>query len=169
VGRNQVDQIAEETAEVVSLGVEENGQRVLLYKSEGADAVYDNAPVGEFTKMHWSALGKAILAELSPERVSDIVETHEFTKRTENTITELDELQAELEEIREVGYAIEDEERKVGIRSVAVPLTDASDQAIGSLSISGPKHRFDHDSIEEEAVPKLKDAANVIEVKYVYD
>jgi len=168
-GQRQVDKIANETAEVASLGVQDRGQRVLLYKSEGANAVYDNAPVGEYTKMHWSALGKAILSRHPHERVSDIIETHGLPERTGNTITSFDQLRTDLETTRDRGYSIEDEERRVGVRSVAVPLTDASEEVIGALSLSGPQNRFNDEWIDTEAVSILKDAANVIELRYLHD
>lgn len=169
VGQRKVDEIAAETAEVASLGVEDDGHRVLLYKAEGVDAVYDNAPVGEYTKMHWTALGKAILSGLPDDRVSDIVETHGLPERTERTITTADELWAELDRIRERGYSVEDEERRVGVRSVAVALTGGTDEVIGALSLSGPRRRFEDDWITEEAVPVLQNAANVIELRYIHE
>jgi DNA-binding IclR family transcriptional regulator len=169
VGRRQVDEIATETSEVASLGVRDGGHRVLIYKSEGANAVYDNAPVGEYTRMHWSALGKAILSELSEETVTQIIDHHGLPERTENTITNRDELHSKLASIRDRGYSIEDEERRVGVRSVAVPLTDASDGLIGALSISGPRNRFNDEWIEDEAITILQNAANVIELRYLHD
>lgn len=169
IGRRQVDEIATQTSEVASLGVRDGGHRVLLYKSEGANAVYDNAPVGEYTKMHWSALGKAILSELSEPTVAEIIDQHGLPERTENTITDRDDLHSELATIRDRGYSIEDEERRVGVRSVAVPLTDASDGVMGALSISGPRNRFNDEWIEDEAVSILQNAANVIELRYIHD
>ncbi|WP_336338761.1 IclR family transcriptional regulator domain-containing protein [Haloarcula brevis] len=60
----EIQNLAETTGEVANLGAEEDGQRVIVYQSEGSEAVYDNALIGEFTNMHWTALGKAILYKL---------------------------------------------------------------------------------------------------------
>jgi len=169
VGRSQVDQVAQQTAEVASLGIEDRGKRVLLYKSEGPNAVYDNAPVGEYTKMHWSALGKAILSQLNADRVSEIIETYGLPKRTENTITTPETLREELERTTRRGYSIENEERRVGVSSVGVPITDAEDELIGAMSVSGPANRFSKDWIEAETLPILNDAVNVTELRYVHD
>jgi len=169
VGRSQVDEVAQRTDEVASLGIEDGGKRVLLYKSEGANAVYDNAPVGEYTKMHWSALGKAILSQLDADRVSEIIESHGLPKRTENTVTTPEMLHEELERTTRRGYSIENEERRVGVSSVGVPITDAEDELIGAMSVSGPANRFSRDWIEAEALPVLNDAVNVTELRYVHD
>lgn len=166
--KQEIDGLAENTGEVANLGVEERGQRVILYQSEGSEAVYDNAPVGEFTNMHWTALGKAILAEFSDDTVEQIIEQHGLPDATSNTITTPEELKAELETIREENYALEDEERRTGIRSIAVPVTVDGDP-VGAVSLSGPKERFDDQRIEDELLPALRDCRNVIEVKVAYD
>lgn len=162
-----VDDIAGETNEVAALGVEEAGQRVLLYMAEGEEAVYDNAPTGEYTNMHWSALGKAILANLPSDRIAEIIDTYGLPAQTGNTITDRSTLREDLATVRERGYSLEDEERREGIRSVAVPII-VDEGVVGSVSVSGPKNRIYAERIEEELVPTLENAANVIEVKYVY-
>lgn len=168
VAKQEIDALAETTGEVANLGVEEDGQRVILYQSEGSEAVYDNALVGEFTNMHWTALGKALLAERTDEEVERIVEQHGLPSATANTIDTPERLVDELARIRERGFALEDEERRTGIRSIAVPIT-VDEGVVGAVSLSGPKERFDDARIEAELLPALKDRTNVIEVKVAYD
>lgn len=168
LARPEVDDLAEETGEVANLGVEEDGRRVILYQAEGSEAVYDNAPIGEYTEMHWTALGKSILAHLPDERVDEIVDRFGLPERTDDTITGRDALDEELSRIRDRGYALEDEERREGIRSVAVPVV-VEEGVLGALSVSGPKERLDDRRIDEAVVPALRNAANVVEVKYAYE
>lgn len=165
--KSEIDTLAEDTGEVANLGVEENGQRVIVYQSEGSEAVYDNALVGEFTNMHWTALGKAILAELPDEYVREIVEHYGLPSATENSIDDSEGLFEELADVRERGYALEDEERRTGIRSVAIPIL-VEETVIGAISLSGPKERFDGERIDDELLPALKDCRNVVEVKTAY-
>lgn len=164
---DEIDALAEATGEVSALGVPENGQRVLLYKSEGTEAVYDNPPIGEYTHMHWTALGKAILAHLPQNKVDDIVDRHGLPTRTHHTIDNRKELREELSATAERGYALEDEERWNGIRSVAVPLLDGA-EVIGSISVSGPKQRFEHEWIETDLLEHLTRSKNVIDVRLAH-
>lgn len=166
--RPEIDGLAENTGEVANLGVEENGQRVIVYQSEGNEAVYDNAPVGEYTNMHWTALGKAILAELPNEHVREIVEHYGLPAATDNTIVDHTSLFKELETTRGRGYALEDEERRTGIRLVAIPIM-VEDCVIGAILLSGPKERFDNARIEEELLLSLKDSRNIVEIKTTYE
>jgi len=166
--KSEVDALADITGEVANLGIEENGQRVILYQAEGTEAVYDNAPIGEYTNMHWTALGKAILAHLPDDYVDQIVETYGLPSATSATITARDHLDEELARIVDRNYALEDEERRQGIRSIASPII-VEDTVVGSISVSGPKERLDDDRIENELLPELRNTVNVVEVKYAYD
>ncbi|QCS44938.1 IclR family transcriptional regulator [Natrinema versiforme] len=165
VGRNEIDELAQETGEVATIGCEECGYRVMLYRTEPIGAIFNNAPTGEYTRMHWTALGKAMLSQQSDERIGEIIEEHGLPQATEHTIVDRDALQDEIETVREQGYAIEDEERVNGVRSVAVPVSSEGVTADAAISVAGPKHDFDEDRIENELVPELQNTANVIELK----
>lgn len=168
VGRSEIDELAEATSEVANLGVEEGGMRVILYQAEGSDAVYDNASIGEYANMHCTALGKAMLAMQPRTYVELVLDRYGLPRMTDSTVTTPDALFAELTEIVERGYALEDEERRVGIRSLAVPI-GVNDELVGALSLSGPKKRFNDGRIQDELLPALQSAKNVIEVKYTYE
>lgn len=84
--------------------------------------------------------------------------------KTNDTITDVDELLEELVEIRDQGYAICDEEAIQGIRAVGAPILDDEGEVEGAISASGPKQQF-HDELLEEALPQtVMEIANVIEV-----
>ncbi|WP_436936476.1 IclR family transcriptional regulator [Halovenus marina] len=162
--QDKVKSVAQTTGEVASLGVEEGGKRVLLYKSEGGDAVYDNAVTGEFTYLHWVSLGKAILAHMPESDVQDIIDKHGLPSATDATITDEDQLFDELVSIRERGYAVENEEHHKDICAVAVPIR-TNTKVVGAISVSGPKTRFDESRIKNQLVEELTDRANVIELE----
>ncbi|SEW30308.1 IclR family transcriptional regulator [Natrinema salifodinae] len=167
VAKTEVDKLASETDEVANLGIEENGLRVLLYKSEGPDAVHDNAPIGEYAHMHWTALGKAMLAHYPMSRVESIINTHGLPRANEHTITDDDNLFTELEYIRERGYSVEDQDRREGVLTIGAPIVDRStNEVISAVSVSGPKNHLDEQERFEELVAAVKKTANVIELRY---
>ncbi len=165
----EVDKLARETGEVANLGVEENGLRVLLYKSEEADAIHDNAPIGEYTNMHWTALGKGMLAHYPRERVDQIIDQHGLPRANEHTITTREELYDELAETRDRGYSIEDQDRRQGVLTIGVPITDQStNEVISAVSVSGPVNRVHSPDRLTELADAVKSAANVIELRYAH-
>lgn len=163
--RPEIDSLSQDTGEVANFAIEEQGKRVLLYSSEPVEGVFDNSPTGQYTHMHWTALGKALLSQLPDERVAEIIEAHGLPKATENTITDPDELFDELESIRERGYSIEDEERREGIKSFAVPVQHTEeDSPVSAVSISGPRRRMGGGDVDEDLLDAIMDTVNVIEL-----
>jgi len=98
-----VEQLAEQTEERAQFIVEEHGRGVYLHTATGNHAVQVNSRLGRVKSLHNSASGKAILPQLPEERVEEIVDRWGLEASTENTITDYDELLAELELVRDRG------------------------------------------------------------------
>ncbi|WP_435181334.1 IclR family transcriptional regulator [Halorussus sp. AFM4] len=165
--RDVLQQLAFETGERAGLGVEEHGKRVLLGTEDGRSAVSDNVPIGEFTEMHWTGLGKCLLAHLPSSRREAIIEESDLPQATENTITDPEDLKEELASIREQGFALEDEERRDGIRSVDVPILTPDDEIIAAIGLTGPVNRFGPDQIPQY-ISLLQNKANEVKLKTMY-
>lgn len=166
--KDVVTNLAEETGEVVHFATEENGSVVYLSKSLGDAAVETASEIGMRTSMHSSSLGKAMLAELPPERVDEVVEKHGLPQQTTSTITDLDQLHEELEETRKRGYAIDDEENIPGVRCIGKAVSAPEVDLLGALSITGPSQRMTNERMETELHDRIAQAANVIEVNSMY-
>ncbi|WP_276274090.1 IclR family transcriptional regulator [Haloarcula litorea] len=166
--RPEVASLAQETGEMANAAVEEHGEGVYITRAEGTQAVTVDTYAGKRVKLHCTALGKTILAELPEERVDEIVDAHGLPARTENTITDRTELKAELAEIRERGYAYDREERLPGLRCVAAPVVPEDGDLVAALSVSGPTTRIEGDRFHEEIPELLRSAANVIEINMAY-
>ncbi|WP_247004431.1 IclR family transcriptional regulator [Halosolutus gelatinilyticus] len=164
----QVDRLADETGELVTLFVEKNGLGVYLYRASGTNGIELDTHEGEPVSLHSTAPGKAILAFRPRCEVDDIVSEHGLPAVTSNTITTREDLHAELDAIRERGYAVSHEEQWAGLRSIAAPVTDDNDRSIASIGISCPVHRVDDDRLYDDCVNALLGAANVIELEYNY-
>lgn len=159
--------LAEETGEMVNVAVEEHGEGVYITRKKGKQAVNVDTYSGKRVKLHCTALGKAILAELPESRVEAILDRHGLPGRTENTITDREELMAELESVREQGYAYDREERILGLRCVAAPVVVDGD-VLAALSVSGPTTRIKGELFHDEIPELLLSAANVVEINMTY-
>jgi IclR family acetate operon transcriptional repressor len=115
--------------------------------------------VGRRVKPHGTAVGKAILATKPEDEVRKLLGRTGMPRRTEHTLTTPDELFADLARVRERGYALDEGEQELGVRSVALTVTSAPRPV--ALSISGPLTRMSDDVIER-AVPILRQAAQKI-------
>ena len=166
--RPEVESLAEETGEMANAAVEEYGEGVYITRSEGTEAVSVDTYAGKRVKLHCTALGKTILAELPEARVDEIIDERGLPARTEHTITDRAELKDELAEIRDRGYAYDREERVSGLRCVAAPIVIGDGELVAALSVSGPTTRIDGDRFHEEIPALLRSAANVVEINMTY-
>lgn len=164
----QVDRLAEETGECAHLVVEHGGRLVTLYETFGENAVgteYHTRKREEpIEHHHCTAVGKSILSQLDEERVADIIDRHGMVQRTPHTITTPEELLAELEQVCEQGYAVNDQEQMVGIRAVGAPVTTSSGDVLGALSVSGPTSRLKHEEVRSTLAEEVIRATNISEV-----
>jgi len=100
--------------------------------------------------MHTTAIGKAILAELPESRVNEILDQWELPEMTPHTTTTREDLLAELERVKEQGYAINDQESIPGKRVTGMAVTHRSGHIIGGFTISGPEYRIDEVDLHQE-------------------
>jgi len=161
-------QLAVDTNEAAWFMVEERGYVVGLEKAMGDRAVQTSGRIGRHTRLHYHAPGKAILSALPEERVEEIVERHGLTRPTENTITDFEELRAELTEIRERGVAFDIAEAVPGIRSIASPVV-CDGEVHGAVAIVGPENRLKGDRFRHELPDLVSGAANELELRLRYD
>lgn len=164
----KVDELADRTGERVWCMTAENGRSIHLYGASGSQSVRTDSREGDVGYLHQHAAGKAILARLPAEYVDDIVAQYGLPARTDDTITETDELFERLERIRERGYAFNRGESIPGLNAVGVPITDAHGIAIGALSISGPANRLQGAKLNAELPELLLGAVNEIEINLSY-
>lgn len=159
----EADDLAEETGEIVQFGIEEYGSVSYLYKTSGDHAVETASQPGMYQPMHSTSLGKAILSHLPTGQTTDIIQSMDFEQKTPYTITNEEELHADLKEISEQGYSVDDQENIEGLRCVAAPIKN-DNVVLGAISITGPSSRFTMDRIHDELSDKVKRAANIIEI-----
>lgn len=162
VAEAEVHQLANDTGEHANLMIEENGYGIFLHKVKGTDSVNLDTYEGMEVHLHTTAMGKAILAHVSDEERERLI-GDDLPAVTENTITDRDTLDEELAEIRERGYAIDNEERLTGIRCIAAPIITGG-EVVGAISVSGPKSRMAGERFENEIPSEVLSTANIIEV-----
>lgn len=164
----KVEELADETDERCQFVVEEHGRGVYIHVATGSSAVETNSRVGKRLYLHATSVGKCILAHIPRYRVDEIIEERGLPRQTSNTITSKAELMNELEHVRDVGVAFNDEGNIEGLRSVGVPVTSPDGRIIGAFSISGPTHRMKGEKYEEKIPDLLLGAANELELNLQY-
>jgi len=158
-------QLAQRTGEIASISTEHMNQQMTIFVVRGDQGLKTETRLGNRSPMHQTASGKAMLALMSEERQERILDAMPLEPGTEHTITDINELLSELEEIHQQGYGFNDEERRSGVRAVAAPITNRrSKELVGALAISGPTTRLKGQLFEDELPNLLREYSDMIEV-----
>jgi DNA-binding IclR family transcriptional regulator len=141
-----MDRVVERTGETVQLASLDGASAVYLGLSESPHPMKLTSRAGARLPAYTSAIGKALLAELDPEEARRRLEGETLVKLTEHTITSVDDLLAELENVRRQGYSVDNEEFAVGLRCVAMPVRDIEGTPVAALSVSMPTPRYSREA-----------------------
>lgn len=141
--------LMEESGESVSLAVLEDGAAVYLSQVECREMMRALAKPGGRAPLHASGVGKALMAELEPCALGALIDTLDFPAFTDNTLTSADALRQELNTVRRLGYARDDEEFAPGLRCVAAAIHDEHGEALAAVSLSGPTARIGDSRFDE--------------------
>ena len=169
--RAQTRRLAGETGEISIFMTEENGRGFYVNVSKGDQAAVQADWLGKRVYLHDNALGKSILAFLSRSRVEEIIEEHGMPQTTEFTLTDKEELFAELDQIRTRGVAFDHQEQLEGLKCVAAPITGNGDipkSIYGAICVAGPASRMTGDQFTEEIPTLVENAADVIQLNHLY-
>jgi len=149
VARPILSRLVEACGETAHFAVLEGQDVVTIEVVDGSRPLRLQSRVGQRRPMHASALGKAVLAWLSPLELQQVLGSQSFDRLTPNTITSQAQLLEDLARARERGYSTDLEELEEGLRCVSAPVRDETGRVTGAISVSGPRHRFTDEAIVE--------------------
>lgn len=135
-------ELADRTGETVLLTEYRNGRVLCTEKIETTHSVRLAMNIGAHRAPHAGASSKILMAYLPPNEVAQIIHQHGLPKLYERTITDPADLAAELQKIRQRGYAESYEETDRGAWGIATPVYDWRGRVIAGLGIAGPTVRF---------------------------
>ena len=145
--RPRLIELAEMCGESVNLAVLDGDQVAYISQAPSKHSMRMFTEVGRRVLPHASAVGKAMLANLSDADAQNIIVRTGLPRFTQNTFTTWDSLRNSLSITRARGYAIDDGEQEVGVRCVAVALPTSLRRM--AVSISGPESRVTNSFIAE--------------------
>jgi DNA-binding IclR family transcriptional regulator len=158
--------LMEKTGETVHLAVLDHASVLYINTIASRQAIRMSSTVGARVPSHSSSEGKVLLAYRSAEFVESVIESG-LAMRTPKTIAKPQALREELATVRSRGYALDDEETEIGLRSLAAPIRTHNGQAVAAISIAGPTQRVSK-KILQGYVSDVVAAANAISQRLGY-
>ena len=138
------------TRETANLAVVDDQSIIVLTRMESREIMRSLTKVGGRVAMVASGVGKAVLATYSDKDVNAIICRQGMPRLTEKSIVRPSELFRELEAIRRQGYAVDDEEARMGLRCVAAVVYNDCGEPLAAISVSGMSSRM-----IDEQLPKI--------------
>ncbi len=151
------------TGETANLGVRRGGQVLFLSQVETHESIRAFFPPGTLSPLHASGIGKALLAEMTEAQLADVLSDAPLERFTEFTSATPDAVRAEVAATRAKGYALDAEEKTLGMRCIAAAVFDHTGEAVAGISVSGPVSRVAHDQIDRLST-SVMDAARALSV-----
>jgi IclR family acetate operon transcriptional repressor len=136
----RLKELVSETGETANMAVFEGDAVVYVAQVPSGHSMRMFTEVGRRVQAHCTGVGKAILAQLPDDQVVELLRRTGMPMRTPRTHTDPGALLAELAEVREQGWAVDDGEEEIGVRCVATAIPEAPTPS--AVSVSGPSGRI---------------------------
>ena len=152
----------DELAESVSLAVLDDDGALFIARAEAEHIVSTGVRVGARLPVYCSAAGRVLLSQFPDQEILGRIGRKPLARRTSHTLTKPSEVLAEVQSVREKGYAVSDEELELGLRALAVPVTGANHEIIGAVSVSAASARVRSADLRRRFVPVLRSFATLL-------
>ena len=149
-----------ESVNVSKLSTDANGLYVAIVIANhvGNYSLSSFVELGTLSDCYSSSVGKSLLAFTEGINLH-VYDKYPMEAHTKNTITDIRKLRAELDKVRQQGYAVDDEEAEPGLYCVGVPILK-NGEAVAAISLTGPKSRMLENL--DERIEALKEASEAI-------
>src|SRR5215471_3199765 len=139
--------LRDQTRETANLAVVDDESIIVLTRIESREIMRSLTKVGGRVAMVASGVGKAVLATYADEDVNAIIRHHGMPRLTEKSIIRASDLFRELAAVRRQGYAVDDEEARMGLRCVAAVVYSDCSEPLAAISVSGMTSRVTDDRL----------------------
>jgi DNA-binding IclR family transcriptional regulator len=168
VVRPFLEELSRTFEESTSLAIEQKNTVVYIDVVEGPDHLLQTLQrIGRIEPLHGTGAGKCLLLGFDDRKLEGYIKNLGPSGTTKNTIRTKEALHGELAKVRKNGYADDNEECEIGVRSVAAPIRDFSGKIVAAISTSGPVHRITPEKIKTIRT-RLTETAGEISKKLGY-
>lgn len=150
--------------ESCSLAVMDEDEVLYIARSATSRVMSVALNAGSRLPAYCTSLGRVMLAHLEPAELDAYFAKTQLRPMTERTVVSQKKLRQILVAVRQNGYAINDEELELGLRSIAVPVRGASGRVLAALNVGAQASRVSTAQMEEEFLPVLQRGAQELSV-----
>jgi IclR family pca regulon transcriptional regulator len=154
--------LSNQLGETVNMAVRDGAEIVYIVRISPRQVVNINLQIGSCLPVHCTAMGKALLIDMSQDELLELLGPGPYEAFTSNTITTFEGLVANVAAARQRRYAISDEEFAIGLCSVAAPIRQTDGQIVAAINISAPSARLTGGELEGHLAAMVVETAHDI-------
>ncbi len=154
-----LEELSEQLGEATSVAVLDDGAVVYVARAATRRIVAVTLGVGSRLPAYCTALGRVLLAGMPPEQAGQELSKLELVAHTRFTVTSRRRVEEILTEVRADGYAVNDQELEIGLRSIAVPVKNVVGATVAAMNVSTQASRVTRRELLEKGLPPLRAAA----------
>jgi len=156
-----LDQITSVLHESSSLAVLEGDEILYIARSSTTTRLMSiDLGIGSRLPAYCTSMGRVLLAGLTDAELDIYLSRVKLVKLTTRTVSTADELKVALNAVRRNGYAVVDQELEIGLRSIAVPVTDREGRSAAAINVGTQSSRVSVAEMESKFLPPLRAAAH---------
>ncbi|MGD8997702.1 MAG: IclR family transcriptional regulator, partial [Anaerolineae bacterium] len=145
-----------------NMTVRDEAEIVYVARNKTQQILSVDLHLGSRLPVYCTSMGKAQLIDLSRQELHVLIGEGPYERRGPNTITRLEDLVAELDQVRRLGYAVADEELAPGLRAVAAPVRGHTELVVAAVNVSVPGGRVSREELESRLAPMVVETARQI-------
>ena len=155
-------ELSERLGEGSTVAVLDEGTVVYVARASAQRIMSVTLGVGSRLPAYCTALGRVLLAGLTPEQAAAELARAELVAHTRFTVTSRQRLAEILAQVRADGYALNDQELEIGLRSIAVPVHNVVGHAVAAMNVSAQASRLSRRELIDAVLPPLRAAAECL-------
>jgi len=156
-----LDQITSVLHESSSLAVLEGDEILYIARSSTTTRLMSiDLGIGSRLPAYCTSMGRVLLAGLTDAELDVYLARVKLVKLTTRTVSTADELKVALNAVRRNGYAVVDQELEIGLRSIAVPVSDREGRSAAAINVGTQSSRVSVAEMESKFLPPLRAAAH---------
>lgn len=144
-----LQELCDRFQETVNMGVKVDSSVVTINKINPTTSLIANLQIGTREALYATAMGKALISEMTREEIIKIIGDGPYEQYTSKTISSIDQLMGDIELIRRRGFSTDEEEFSAGLTCISVPIRDYRNEIVAAISLSGATIRMTESKLNE--------------------
>ncbi|MEF9674081.1 pca regulon transcriptional regulator PcaR [Pseudomonas sp. MWU13-2100] len=155
-----LDRMSEQLHEACNMATLEGDDILYIARSATTRRLISvDLSVGGRLPAYCTSMGRILLAALDDASLHEYLEHADLQAKTSRTLHTPEALLECLQQVRRQGWCIVDQELEQGLRSIAVPVYDASGQVLAALNVSAHAGRVSCSELEQRFLPSMLKAS----------